>query len=189
MRFNDFFRNPLVINLDRRTDRLESFDKQAKELGISYERLQAVEASDARFGCKLSHMAALSKYDSEVIFIFEDDSMFVEDFQTKFGQAMTNAPEDWDMLYLGAHLLQKEPYNDYWVRSLECSSTHAYAVRGRIKDRLIKQAMSMDGHTDVAFSSLHKEIIAYAARPTLVYQGASYSDLLGDDVDYTYLYF
>ena len=189
MKFNDFFRNPILINLDRRTDRLEQFDKQAKELGISYERLQAVEASDARFGCKLSHMAALSKYDSEIVFVFEDDSLFVEDFQAKFEQAMANAPEDWDMLYLGAHLLQKEPYNDYWVRSLECSSTHAYAVRGRVKDRLIKQVMAMDGHTDVAFSSLHKEIKAYAARPTLVYQGASYSDLQGMEVDYTYLYF
>ena len=189
MRFNDFFRNPLVINLDRLTDRMESIDKQAKELSISYERLRAVEASDTRFGCKLSHMAALSKYDSQVVFVFEDDAMFVEDFQAKFEQAMANAPEDWDMLYLGAHLLQKEPYNDCWVRSLECSSTHAYAVRATVKDKLIKAAMAMNGHTDVAFSSLHKEIKAYAARPTLVYQGASYSDLQKQEVDYTYLYF
>jgi GR25 family glycosyltransferase involved in LPS biosynthesis len=187
--FNDFFKNPLVINLDRRTDRMEQFDKQAKELNIKYERLQAVEASDPRFGCKLSHMAALSKYDSEVIFVFEDDSIFVDNFEAQFQMAMSNVPDDWDMLYFGAHLLQKEPYNDYWVRSLECSSTHAYAVRKRVKGRLIKQAMSMEGHTDVAFSSLHKDIKAYAARPTLVYQGASYSDLQGRDVDYKYLYF
>ena len=189
MKFNDYFRNPLVINLDKRTDRMEQFDKQAQHWNIKYERLQAVEATDARFGCKLSHMATLSKYDSQVVFVFEDDSMFVEDFQAKFEQAMANAPEDWDMLYLGAHLLQKEPYNDYWVRSLECSSTHAYAVRGSLVPKLIKAAMAMDGHTDVAFSSLHKEIKAYAARPTLVYQGASYSDLQKQEVDYTYLYF
>jgi GR25 family glycosyltransferase involved in LPS biosynthesis len=187
--FNDYFRKAILINLDRRTDRLEQFDKQAKSLDITYERLQAVEASDARFGCKLSHMAALSKYDCDVVFVFEDDALFVEDFQTKFDEAMRNAPDDWDMLYLGAHLLQKEPYNDYWVRSLECSSTHAYAVRGPVKNKLIKQAMAMDGHTDVAFSGLHKEIKAYAARPTLVYQGKSYSDLQGQEVDYTYLYF
>lgn len=189
MKFNELFKNPLVINLDRRTDRMEQFDKQAKELGISYERLRAVEASDTRFGCKLSHMVALSKYDSEIIFVFEDDSVFVDNFQELFDQAMANLPDDWDMLYLGAHLLQKEPYNDYWVRSLECSSTHAYAVRKSVKDKLIKQAMSMDGHTDVAYATLHKEIKAYAARPTLVYQGASYSDLQGCEVDYKYLYF
>lgn len=187
--FNDFFKNPLVINLDRRTDRMEQFDNQAKHWNIKYERMRAVEASDSRFGCKLSHIAALSKYDTEVTFIFEDDSMFVDNFEAQFEMTMSNVPEDWDMLYLGAHLLQKEPYNDYWVRSLECSSTHAYAVRRRVKDKLIKRAMSMDGHTDVAFASLHKEIKAYAARPTLVYQGASYSDLQKQEVDYTYLYF
>jgi glycosyl transferase family 25 len=187
--FNEFFDNALVINLDRRTDRMQRFDEQAEKLNIKYERLRAVEASDARFGCKLSHMAALSKYDSEIIFVFEDDSIFVDDFIPAFEAAMANVPDDWDMLYLGAHLLEKEPYNDYWVRSLRCSSTHAYAVRKRVKQRLIKQAMSMDGHTDVAYTTLHKEIKAYAARPTLVYQGASFSDLQGCDVDYKYLYF
>lgn len=187
--FNDYFKTPLVINLDRRTDRMEQFDKQAQHWNIKYERMQAVEATDSCFGCKLSHIAALSKYDKEVTFIFEDDAMFVDGFEDKLDRAMVNAPDDWDMLYLGAHLLQKEPYNDYWVRSLECSSTHAYAVRARVKDKLIKAAMAMDGHTDVAFASLHKEIKAYAARPTLVYQGASYSDLQKQEVDYTYLYF
>jgi len=189
VKFNEVFKNPILINLDRRTDRLEQFDTQAKTLGIEYERLQAVEASDARFGCKLSHMAALSKYDSEIIFVFEDDAEFIEDFEEAFAQAMINVPDDWDMLYFGAHLLKKEPVNQYWVRSLECSSTHAYAIKKPIRQRLIKQAMNMDGHTDVAFSSLHKEIKAYVARPTLIYQGASYSDLQGCDVDYKYLYF
>lgn len=189
MKFNDYFPNPIVINLDRRTDRLEQFDKQAKSLGINYERLQAIESVDARLGCKLSHMAAISKYDSEVIFVFEDDAVFVDDFEKKFEEAMNSVPRDWHMLYLGAHLLQKQPVNDHWVRSLECSSTHAYAVKREFIPKIRKAAMTMDGHTDVAYSSLHKEIIAYAARPTLVYQGPSYSDLLGTEVDYTYLYF
>ncbi len=189
MKFNDYFPNPVVINLDRRQDRLERFDQQAKALGISYTRFKAVEAVDPRLGCKLSHISALSMCKDDIAFIFEDDSIFVEDFHQKFEQAMNSVPRDWNMLYLGAHLLQKQRVNDQWYRSLECSSTHAYAVKKEYIPRLIKQAMSMDGHTDVSFSSLHKEIIAYAARPTLVYQGASYSDLLGDEVDYTYLYF
>lgn len=178
-----------MINLDRRQDRLEQFTKQAEDLGITYRRFQAVEATDPKLGCRLSHIVALSICKDPVAFIFEDDSMFVEDFQTKFEQAMATVPDDWEMLYLGAHLLQSEKVNDQWVRSLECSSTHAYAVKAHLIPRLIKQAMAMDGHIDVAFSDLHKEIKAYAARPTLVYQGASYSDLQGVDVDYKYLYF
>ena len=158
-------------------------------MGINYTRFKAVEATDPRLGCKLSHLSVLSNYDSEVIFIFEDDSVFVDDFDKKFEEAMNSVPQDWHMLYLGAHLLQKEPVNDYWVRSLECSSTHAYAVKKQFVPRLIKQGMNPDNHIDVDYASLHKELIAYAARPTLVYQGPSHSDILGDDVDYTYLYF
>lgn len=189
MKFNDYFPKAYVINLDRRQDRMERFDQQAKALGIEYKRFSAVEAADPRLGCKLSHVSVLSMCKSESIFVFEDDSIFVDDFQQKFEEAMNSVPRDWNMLYLGAHLLEKQRVNDQWFRSLACSSTHAYAVKKEYIPRLIKQAMSMDGHTDVSFSSLHKEIIAYAARPTLVYQGASYSDLLGSDVDYTYLYF
>lgn len=189
MSFNDYFRNPIVINLDRREDRLEQFNKQAQDLGITYRRLSAIEATDSRLGCKLSHMASLSMCKDQVTFVFEDDALFVDDFTQQFETAMANAPDDWDMLYLGAHLLKKENYNQYWVRSLECSSTHAYAVRASLIPRLIKAAMAIDGHTDVAFSSLHNEIKAYVARPTLIYQGASYSDLQKVDVDYTYLYF
>jgi len=168
---------------------MEQFDKQAKELGISYERLQAVEATDARFGCKLSHMAALSKYDSEVIFVFEDDSIFVDNFAEEFDKAMTNVPDDWDMLYLGAHLLKKEPVNQYWVRSLECSSTHAYMVKASIITKLIDAAMAHKGHVDVAYSNLHKDLNVYLARPTLVSQEAGFSDIQKVEVDYNYLYF
>ena len=134
-------------------------------------------------------MAAISKYDSEVIFVFEDDAVFVDDFQKQFEQAMDWVPRDWQMLYLGAHMLQKQRVNDYWYRSLECSSTHAYAVKKEYIPRLCKAAMTMDGHTDVAYASTHKDLIAYVARPTLVYQGAGYSDLLGSEVDYKHLYF
>jgi GR25 family glycosyltransferase involved in LPS biosynthesis len=186
---NDYFKNPIVINLDRRTDRLEQFNKQAEELGIKYERLQAVEATDPVLGCKLSHIAALNKYDSQVIFILEDDAVFVDNFAEVFTQAVDNLPDDWDMVYLGAHLLKKEPVNQYWARSLECSSTHAYAVKKHMVPKLTKAALEHNGHVDVAFSSLHKDHKVYAARPTLVYQGASYSDLQGCEVDYKYLYF
>ena len=173
--FNDFFKKPLVINLDRRADRMEQFDSQAKELNIKYERLQAVEATDPVLGCKLSHIAALNKYDSEVIFVFEDDAQFVDDFEQVFDQAMANVPDDWDMLYFGAYLLKKEPVNMYWSRSLESSSTHAYAVRKHMVPKLTQVALEHKGHVDVAFTSLHKDIKAYVARPTLIYQGASYS--------------
>lgn len=189
MKFNEVFGTPTLINLERRKDRLEAFDSQAKTLGINYNRFEAVRATQPILGCKLSHISTLAESDKPITFVFEDDSIFVDNFQEEFEKSMACVPDDWEMLYLGAHLLQSQRVNDRWVRSLECSSTHAYAVKADLIPRLIKQAMTMTGHTDVSFSSLHKEIKAYAARPTLVYQGASYSDLQKVEVDYTYLYF
>jgi GR25 family glycosyltransferase involved in LPS biosynthesis len=189
VKFNDLFKKPILINLDRRQDRLEEFDRQAKELGITYRRFEAIEATEPILGCKLSHIAALSMCKDQIAFVFEDDSIFVEDFQNLFAQAMDTVPSDWDMLYFGAHLIASEKVNDQWRRSLECSSTHAYAVKTEVIPKLIKAAMSHSGHVDVAYATLHKDIKAYAARPTLIYQGATYSDLQNCDVDYKYLYF
>lgn len=189
MKFNDYFPRPILINLDRRQDRLEQFDKDAKALGITYERLSAVELEDPVAGCKASHLLALTKYDDDITFIIEDDAAFVEDFDIRFATSMENLPDDWDMLYLGAHLVTTEPANHYWLRSKISSSTHAYAVKKDVKAALIETANNYDGHIDVAYSKLHGKLKAYIARPTLVYQRASFSDIRGEEVDYKDLYF
>jgi len=44
MKVNEFFDKVVVINLDRRTDRMETLDAQLKELGIEYERFSAIDA-------------------------------------------------------------------------------------------------------------------------------------------------
>jgi len=44
MRINDYFDKVVVINLDRRRDRMEKVDSQLKELGVQYERFSAVDA-------------------------------------------------------------------------------------------------------------------------------------------------
>lgn len=140
-------------------------------------------------GCKASHLAALTKYDSEIVFIFEDDSCFVEGFYDKLAEAMDNLPDDWDMVYLGANLVDTAKVNDYWHKSKRCCSTHAYAVKRKAVDTLVESATNYDGHVDMAYSLVHPRLNVYLARPTLVYQGASYSDLMGRDVDYGRLYF
>jgi GR25 family glycosyltransferase involved in LPS biosynthesis len=189
MSFNSRFPEPILINLDKRQDRLEAFDTQAKALGINYHRLTAIRATDPVFGCKLSHIAALSMSDKPIAFVFEDDATFIDNFYEEFEKSMQCVPDDWDMLYLGAHILQSTRVNDRWVKSIECSSTHAYAIKREVIPKLIQRTMEMKGHTDVAFSSLHKELNVYLARPTLVYQAPGFSDLQHSEVDYTDLYF
>jgi GR25 family glycosyltransferase involved in LPS biosynthesis len=79
-------------------------------------------------GCKLSHIAALMKCEGDSIFIFEDDAVFVDNFHEELEKSLAVLPDDWDMVYLGAHILQTTLVNERWRKSIECSSTHAYAV-------------------------------------------------------------
>jgi GR25 family glycosyltransferase involved in LPS biosynthesis len=183
------FKQSILINLDKRQDRLERFDAQAKALGIDYERFQAIESTDPVLGCKLSHVAALIKCKGDSVFIFEDDAVFVDNFQEELDKSLALLPDDWDMVYLGAHILRTEVVNDRWRRSIESSSTHAYAVRASVIPKLVDTAIAHKGHVDVAYSSLHNDLKAYIARPTLVSQEAGFSDIQKVEVDYNYLYF
>ena len=183
------FKQSILINLDKRQDRLERFDAQAKALGIEYERFQAIESTDPVLGCKLSHIAALMKCKGDSIFIFEDDAVFVDNFHEELEKSLAALPDDWDMVYLGAHILRTEKVNDRWRKSIECSSTHAYMVKASIITKLIDAAMAHKGHVDVAYSNLHKDLNVYLARPTLVSQEPGFSDIQKVEVNYDYLYF
>lgn len=89
--------NPLilVINLDKRTDRLTKMHERLK--GLEFERIQAVEKNTLRIGdsagsshlgiselsCIASHIKALKRFlrsDSEICCILEDDVIFGRDF-------------------------------------------------------------------------------------------------------------
>ena len=127
--------------------------------------------------------------EGDSIFIFEDDSVFVDNFHEKLEKSLAFLPDDWDMLYLGANLVDTYEVNQYWHKSRRCCSTHAYAVKKKALPVLLESAKNYDGHIDMAHSLVHPQLNVYIARPTLVYQGPSYSDIQGESVDYSHLYF
>jgi hypothetical protein len=92
------------------------------------------------------------------------------------------------MFYLGAYQINVEPCNDLMVRALDTSSTHAYTIHPDKVPAMIQVAKDSEEHVDVAFRMEHRNMRAYAALPTLVKQAPSYSDILGEDVDYTSWY-
>ena len=78
-------------------------------------------------------------------FIFEDDVCFSEDFEEKYSAFLEEAPDDWDVLYLGGQHFVKQYYNPVQVspnvlRALSMIRTHAMIARpetaGRIRDWL-----------------------------------------------------
>jgi GR25 family glycosyltransferase involved in LPS biosynthesis len=119
-----------VINLDRRPDRWETFQKQKEVKCLNYERFSAVDGSklepneqlqrifdgndynmrEGMVGCAMSHIKLYidlinSSYDAYCI--LEDDLDFVPNFKEKFLHLYNNLPTGWDMCYLGHHLWEQ----------------------------------------------------------------------------------
>lgn len=184
MILNDIFDRIVVINLDSRPDRLEAFDAQAKKHGIEYTRFPAcLPVSDKKKSrtnaCRESHRTVLkSALDEEVkrLFVFEDDAVFVDDFNERLEDLYNKLPEDWDMFYLGAWHHHCRDFKPGLVKMFDNYSAHAYGINTRYMLEAVKTSqLSMP--IDAAFSTRHPYINAYCAKPALVGQAPGFSDI------------
>jgi GR25 family glycosyltransferase involved in LPS biosynthesis len=181
---NDYFDRIIVINLERRTDRLEQFDAEAKRIGFEYEVHKAVdgkaEGIDPIVAGRLSHIQVLESIKpDEMVLICEDDAVFCDDFLEKFETHMAKLPQDWDIFYLGAVKNRTEPVNDYWVRQLETTGTHAYCIKPEKVEYFIQVAKDFDLWIDVAYRLVSDKTNAYVCHPNISIQSEGFSDLRG----------
>ena len=191
MRVNDYFDAVYVINLDRRTDRMERLDTQLKNLGIEYKRFSAVDALEENIppyiAGKLSHQKVLEQLNGQKALILEDDALFVEGFQESFDEVMEYLPSDWDVFYLGV-LLQPNigkliQVNKHWYRQVVSVAMHSYCVNPNQADFFASELDKYDGWVDVCFRLLADKTKAYVVQPNLVTQFPSFSDLRLTEVD------
>ena len=180
---NDIFDRIVVINLDSRPDRMESFDKQAKKYGIEYQRFSAVVANPPSlpptWACKESHKSVIKQAVEDNVkrlFVFEDDALFVEDFNTKLADLYKELPKDWDMFYLGAWHLEYEKYKEGLVKMKDSYSAHAYGINAHYLDDAFS-VVYKPKPIDIALATKHPFIKAYCAKPALVGQIPGYSDI------------
>ena len=178
----NYFDRIVVINLERRTDRLEQFDAEAKRVGFEYEVHKAIdgkaEGIDPIVAGRLSHIQVLESIKpGEMVLICEDDALFCEDFLEKFETHMAKLPENWDIFYLGALKNQVSPVNDYWVRQVETTGTHAYCIRPEKVDYFIQVAKEFEMWIDVAYRMVADKTNAYICQPNISIQSDGFSDL------------
>jgi GR25 family glycosyltransferase involved in LPS biosynthesis len=185
MKVNDFFDRVVVINLDRRTDRMERLGAQLDELGIEYERFSAVDGKelgiDPIVAGTMSHVAVMKKYPKENILILEDDALFVNNFQERFDEVMPTLPGDWDVLYLGALITQGtgevRPVNKDWARQVVTTGSHAYCIKEVRLQYFIEKLDGYEWYIDIGLRVFAEQYNAYIAQPNLVTQFPSFSDL------------
>ena len=132
----------LVVNLDKRTDRMEKFRENAREIGLSYDRFSAIDGKKlvpnlqlsrifdnndynmrcGMVGCAMSHIQIcinlLNSEKTDFYMVFEDDVEFVPDFSKKLVHIYKQLhPFQWDILYLGHHYRKNQAPADAYDKN------------------------------------------------------------------------
>jgi glycosyl transferase family 25 len=128
--------NVYLINMDKDTERLEKVTKECKKFNINFERFCGVDplklskkelnkyvsktcqniCPNGIIGCGISHMKIYEdaiKNNYKNILVLEDDVYFRDELYKDLEEAMTELPEDYDILYLGCSGMcdKKQVYN------------------------------------------------------------------------------
>ncbi len=155
----------VVINLERRPQRLEGFyGRVPKDWPFaSIERVPAFDGEAAKppvwyapgnkpryrgaWACFSSHRGVWKQAIAdglESVLIFEDDVVFADDFTGRAQLFLQHVPRDWDQIYLGGQHLHTDRIpptrlNDHVIIGRNVNRTHAYAVRRPMMEFLVEK--------------------------------------------------
>jgi hypothetical protein len=121
----------------------------------------------------------------------EDDVVFRD--LTHLPQAISELPDDWDILYLGANLIcwnngepQPERYSLHLFRVHQAWTTHAIAYHKRCVRRILERQPSFSAQMfDNALSDMLSELNAFVVAPMVAYQRPRFSSIWQREDDYT----
>ena len=202
----------VVINLDERTDRLFNTWEECNKINLyNVERFSAIKITEnnqyklidnnkawkknnieyikSASGCKLSHLEILRQYNQDLnpdyLMILEDDVIFEENTLIYLNLALMDLKDiDWNILYLGINLKEKEDAIRVGHNILEIKNgltTTAQIFKRSNIDKIIKWIEDSDIEIDNTYNLLENKYCVY---PMCVYQSESYSDINKKNMDY-----
>ena len=185
MRINDYFDKVILINLDRREDRLEKISTQLDNLGITFERFSAIDGKELGISPitagTMSHQKVLEENIEKRILVLEDDAEFVDNFNEKFAEVIQHLPGDTDIFYLGALVAKTTgkliQVNEHWYKQVVSTGSHAYCLKPHKMSYFINKLKDYEWYIDIGLRLEAVDNNCYITQPNLVTQFASYSDL------------
>jgi GR25 family glycosyltransferase involved in LPS biosynthesis len=207
MKLFDRFNKVYCINLDRRPDRLESFNTQVEKYDLGdYTRVSAVDGnninpkdygSNLRSGelalvltnLQIFEDAKKNSYNS--ILILEDDCIFTEEI-LNIEEYFKVLPEDWDMLYMGGNhnthggLAPPVKINDKVQKLHSTFSTHFIGINHNMIN-LINKFVNYTEQIDVCYTRIQKNYNVYSFYPAIAKQIVGFSDIQNSITDYDWL--
>lgn len=181
------------INLADRSDRWANVKKQF-ELYFDgcVEHFEAVKMAPGWKGCRASHLKLLEKCKHlDEFMILEDDVQFVGKAGEVLQKAYEQLPDDWDVLYLGAHLQGPiKKYSDNLCRLQNAFCTHAMIFNNR---RHIVNYILDNQHLIEKIDVFYLEYLMptwniFITNPLTATQADSYSDIINRSTAYSKLF-
>ncbi len=131
------------INLEKRNDRRVQIEEELTNMGLSFERFNAIYNPKYNLGCSLSHLEVIKlakQRGYKNVLIFEDDFTF-EVSKTDFENALSlffNSKIDYDVCMFSYNLLasQKTEY-DYLYKVIDAQTASGYLINSSYYDKLI----------------------------------------------------
>ena len=180
-----------VINLKEREDRMKLFAENKFPFKVN--RFDAIRTDPGWVGCTQSHFSILQIYKKLPVLIMEDDMILIQDWKV-VEQSISELPEDWDALWLGATLCIKQlRHSEHLFRLKGGLCAHAIIYKS---ERIIKYII--DNHVrffntcpnrktiDVFYCDEIQHIFnCFLVYPYAATQRAGYSDIERSGQDYT----
>jgi GR25 family glycosyltransferase involved in LPS biosynthesis len=205
MRLFDRFDKVFCINLDRRNDRLDNFNKEVKKFNLGeYERISAIDGKNLESDTKLDTgnlglimtvkniLEKSFTMNYKKILILEDDCYFTDEVM-KIDEYFSVLPLDWDMLYMGGnhnlHVGSKPPIkiNEKVIKLHNTYTSHFVALKENVFEDIIIQINGKDKPIDVIYSILQKKYLVYSFYPAIAKQSSDFSDINQGYVNYDWL--
>jgi hypothetical protein len=193
----DYFDGGFYLNLDKRTERKEAFERRSKEAGFEVERFPAIQLKEEdvpnpfngrdwhiKISCTYSHFEMIREAKRrgwKNCVIFEDDCVFEDEFVDKVKKCIEELKDkEWDLFYMGG-----EPGG--WCDSVgdnlaKCTSgmyaTHAYVINECFYDKVLSLNYNI-GVIDTIYLAMYTNNY-YMAKELLAWQDDEFvSDLWG----------
>lgn len=185
----------VLINLDRRGDRLRRFTQQAERYPAlkGWSRVSAVDGyaraappgwrgGPGAFGCQQSHLAVLAAAIDDgvqTLCVFEDDAQLAPGFSAGLAALLRDAPADWEGLLLGCQeQVPSLAVSPGVRRTVNAQRTHAYVVRGREPmQALLDHWRAAHTHIDHHWYVWQQARKVYQPAPLIAGQAAGRSDI------------
>jgi GR25 family glycosyltransferase involved in LPS biosynthesis len=206
MELFDEFDKTFLINLERRKDRLDSFDEQVKSLNLGeYERFDAVDGkkidlsqyktslNSGQLGLILTVIDIIKickEKNYKNVLILEDDCIFTEK-NINYKNILSYFPSDWDMIYFGGnhnnHMGWEQPkeVNEKIIKLSNTFSTHFVVIKNTLFDHLLTILPKYKEPLDVTYVRLQKIFNVYCLKDGITTQKIDYSDIENRITDYT----